>query len=106
MPSTDPSACGNRFEKNSGSSSSFLLAHVSIEIGVDVLDKDLAAELLAEEVHVAADDRSEIEQDRGFLRRQRRQEFSSALVEKTGSSTRERRRVRRLGVGTAWREAI
>ena len=33
-------------------------AHVPIEIGEDVLDEDLAAELFAEEADVAADDRA------------------------------------------------
>ena len=45
------------------------VADVPIEIGEDVLDENLAAELLAEEADVAADDRAEIEQHRRLARR-------------------------------------
>jgi hypothetical protein len=37
---------------------------VTIEIRVDVLDKDLASELFAEKTDVAADDGTEVEQNR------------------------------------------
>src|SRR5689334_21199461 len=46
------------------------LANVTIEVGEHVLDENLAAELFAEEAHIAADDRAEIEQPRRFARRQ------------------------------------
>src|SRR5207247_912646 len=52
------------------------VADVSIEIREDVLDENLAPELLAKERDVAADDRAEIEQDGQFARRETRQEFS------------------------------
>ena len=45
-----------------------VLFHVAIDVGGDVLDANPAAELLAEERDVAADDRAEIEQ-RGVLAR-------------------------------------
>ncbi len=52
---------------------------MAIEVGEDVLDEDLAAELLAEEADVAADDRTEIEQDRRFARRERLQKLAQRL---------------------------
>src|SRR5688572_14596038 len=50
-------------------------AHVTIQIREDVLDEDLASELLAEKTDVAADHRAEIEQNRRFARRERGQEL-------------------------------
>src|SRR5438874_1435666 len=55
------------------------LARVPVEVGENVLDEDLAAQLLAEEADVAADDRAEIEEDRRFARGQRRQELAERL---------------------------
>jgi hypothetical protein len=37
---------------------------VAVDVRKDILDEDLAAELFAEEAHVAADNRAEIEQHR------------------------------------------
>ncbi len=64
MPSMLPSACGNRRARKSGRSVELAGARVTFELGVDVFDEDLAAELLAEEADVAADDRPEIEERR------------------------------------------
>ena len=55
------------------------VADVPIEVGEDVLDENLAAELLAEEADVAADDRTEIEQDGQLARRQRCQELAEGF---------------------------
>jgi hypothetical protein len=52
---------------------------MAIEIRVDVLYEDLAAKLLAEVRDVAADDRSQIEQDRRATRGQCREEFRECL---------------------------
>ena len=49
------------------------------EIGEQILDDDLAAEALAKERHVRADDRSEVHQDGGLARRQASQKFSECL---------------------------
>jgi hypothetical protein len=46
----------------------FPLAYMAIEIRVDVLYENLAAKLLAEVRDVAADDRSQIQQDRRTAR--------------------------------------
>jgi hypothetical protein len=52
---------------------------MAIEIRVDVLYEDLAAKLLAEVRDVAADDRSQIEQDRRAARGQRGEKFRECL---------------------------
>src|SRR6185436_4615420 len=44
------------------------IAHVPIDVLRQVLDEDLAAKLLAEEVDVGPDDRTQIDQDRLFAR--------------------------------------
>ena len=75
MPSTVAVACGNALVEELGQRLELPLADVSIDVGEDVLDEDLAAELLAEKAHVAADDRPEIEQHRRFARGQRGEEF-------------------------------
>ena len=106
MPSTEPVACGNRFLQKRRQRVELALADVPIEIGEDVLDEDLAAELFAEEADVAADDRPEVEQHRRLARRQRVRNLRSALVAKTGSSTAADGRRGRVGVGSARREAI
>src|SRR5206468_9608740 len=53
--------------------------HVPIEIGEQILDEDLASQLLAEEADVAADDRTEVDEYRCFARRQARQELAQRL---------------------------
>lgn len=52
---------------------------VPVEVGKDILDSNLAPELLPEERDVGSDDRSEIEQDRRFPRRQAGQELAQGL---------------------------
>ena len=61
-------ACGNASWRAPGSASQLAVADVPIEIREDVLDENLAAELLAEEADVAADDRPEVEQHRRLAR--------------------------------------
>src|SRR4051794_19719375 len=52
----------------------FPLANMPIEIGKNILDENLAPELLAEKTDVAADDRAQIEQHRRSIRGERGQE--------------------------------
>jgi hypothetical protein len=49
---------------------------VAIHIGEDVLDEDLAPELLAEKADIAPDHGTEVEQHRRRARRQQRQELA------------------------------
>src|SRR5204863_8735040 len=72
------------------------LADVAIDVGEDVLDEDLAPELFAEIADVAADDRSEIEQDRHLARRHGLQE----LVKGFGGKNRIVGGARRGSLGT------
>jgi hypothetical protein len=39
---------------------------VTIEVGKNILDEDLAAQLLAEEADIAPDDRAEVQKDGQF----------------------------------------
>jgi hypothetical protein len=57
---------------------------VAIDVGEDVLDENLAAELLAEKADVAANDRSEVEQRRRFARGQRREKLPQRLGGENG----------------------
>ena len=84
MPSTAPSACGKRVLQELGQRVELAVAHVAIEIREDVLDEDLAAELLAEKADVAADDRPEIEQHRRLARRQRGEKLAERLGGENG----------------------
>ena len=79
MPSTVPGACANRVAKNSGSWSDRVLLDVALDVRGDVFDADPAAELLAEEGDVAADDRSEIDQHRVLAGLQAREELRQRL---------------------------
>ena len=54
-------------------------AHVAIDVGKDVLDENLAAELLAKKADVAPDDRAQIEQDGRFVGRKARQELAESF---------------------------
>src|SRR5438270_88709 len=54
-------------------------AHVAIDVGKDVLDENLAAELLAKKADVAPDDRAQIEQDGRIVGRKARQELAESL---------------------------
>ncbi len=70
----------------------FRVLRITIEIGEQIFEDDLAAEALAEERDVRADDRPEVHQDRRFARRQGRQEFSQRLGGKrSGRRLRARR---------------
>jgi hypothetical protein len=81
---------------------------VPIDVGENILDEDLAPELLAEKADVAADDRTEVEQHGRFLRRQRRQEFLEGLGREDGIVSGGRRRSwsAKLGVALPGRETI
>ena len=89
MPSTDAGLLREPLpQKSRRSCSSLAVADVPIEIGEDVLDEDLAAELLAEEADVAADDGPEIEEHRRLARREGRQELAERLGgENSGSAS-------------------
>ena len=50
-------------------------ADMAIDVGENVLDKNLATELLAEKAHVAPDDRAKIQQHRRFACCQRGEKF-------------------------------
>ena len=66
---------------------------MAVDIGEDVFDKNLAAQLFAEKAHVAADDGTEIQQDRQLARCQRAQK----LLEGFGGEDRIIDRHRRAG---------
>jgi hypothetical protein len=70
-------------------------ADVAIEIREDVLDENLAPELLAEEADIAADDRAEIEQHGRLARREAGQEFPEGFGAENGIISRAR-----LSLGT------
>src|SRR5262245_44976026 len=52
---------------------------MTINVGKNVFDEDFAAELLAEETHISADNGTKVEQDRRLAGRQPRQEFSKSF---------------------------
>ena len=52
-------SCGNRFDRNAGNWSSMTVTDVTVDVLRQIFDDDLAAELLAEETDVGADDRTE-----------------------------------------------
>ena len=74
---------------------------VPIEIRKDILDEYLAAELLAEEADVAANDRSQIEKQRLLTRRERLEEFGEGLGRENRIIGGARRRSVGTGVGIA-----
>ena len=86
MPSKLPDSCGKRLDSDAGELVELVFADVTIDVLRQILDDDLAAELLAEEADVGADDRTEIEQHR--LRRALRlaTKRASAFVGCTGAS--------------------
>ena len=59
-----PTPAGSASIRNAGKSSSLSFTDVTVDVLGQILDDDLAAELLAEEADVGADDRTEIEQHR------------------------------------------
>ena len=61
-------------------------AQLAIDVGEEVLDEQLAAEPLAAEGDVRADDRAQVEQDRRVLLRSVATNFGNALEATTGSS--------------------
>ena len=69
---------GSACSRNAASSLVRLFREL-LEVRVDVLDEELAAEAFAEKVDVGADDRAEVEQDRRLAVRQRRQELAEGL---------------------------
>ena len=79
MPSTLAGSCGKRVSRNAGSSASRCSRVEPVEVREEVLDEDLAAELLAEELDVGADDRPEVEQRRAPGAAQRREELPQRL---------------------------
>ena len=79
MPSTLPSAWGNRFAKNAARSPVVAVAVVPVDVGVEILDEDLAPELLAEERDVGPDDGAKVEQHGIGAAGERRQELPERL---------------------------
>src|SRR5262249_4394134 len=83
------------------------VADVTIDVGEDVLDENLAAELLAEKADVAADDRAQVEQDRRLPRRQAREKLSQSFGREDGIVDHRRCGERmRIRLGLARREAV
>src|SRR4030095_11209414 len=78
----------------------------ALQVGEDVFHEDLAAKLLTEEAHVAADHGSEIEQPGGRGGRQRYQEFAERLGRKDGIAGRRRRGRMRLGFRATRSDAV
>jgi hypothetical protein len=80
-------------------------SQVPVEVGKNILDSNLAPELLPEEADVGSDDRSEIEQDRRFPRRQAGQEFAQRLGREHNLVGR-RDGDRRVGFGLSGCDAV
>jgi hypothetical protein len=68
---------------------------VTFDIGRDVLDADPTPKLLTEKIDVAADDRSEIDENRLFTRLQELEEFGERF-RRVGRVLRRRRIVVRI----------
>ena len=79
MPSTLASPCLKRFAMASGRVSSVPAAGVPVDVRQQVLDEQLAAQALAEELDVGADDRTEVQQQRRVHLGQAGDEFGQAL---------------------------
>src|SRR3954465_4035001 len=79
-------------------------ANMAIEVREDILDENLAAELLAKETDVAADDRPEIEQDGRLLRGERGQKLPKGFRGKDGVV--DRIRGGEVRIGSTRRETI
>ena len=79
MPSIDPSGLRKASRQKGGKGFHVARSHVTLELGVDIFDEDLAADLLAEEADIAADDRAEIDERRRLAAGQRRQQFSKGF---------------------------
>ena len=90
MPSTDADSCGKRCRSDSVKRSVRAGADVAIEIGEQILDEDLAAELLAEEADVGADDGPQIEEHGRLAAREARQELAERLGRKQRLGIRRR----------------
>src|SRR5207342_2029228 len=81
-----------------------VLADMPVEVGVDVLDENLAPQLLAEEADVPADDRTEVEQNGRFALREGGQKLAKGF--RRESLRRREARDGRIGVSLAGIEAI
>src|SRR5262249_7813393 len=57
---------------------------VAIDVGEDIFDENLAAELFTEKADVAADDRTEVEQHRGIAGGQAGEKFSQSFGREDG----------------------
>jgi hypothetical protein len=81
---------------------------MAIEVREDILDEDLAAELLAEKADVAADHRAEVEQHRELARGQRLKKFLKGFGGEKGILDLGRGEALgpNLGVAPARRESI
>ena len=104
MPSMLPDSCGKRLDNARRELVELAFANVTIDVLRQILDDDLAAELLAEEAHVGADDRTEIEEHRLRARAQARDEARQHLRRVHGRIGRTD-----IGVGvflTATREQV
>ena len=90
-PSTVPSAFGNRLSRAVGQRVAGAGARVPVDVGREILDVQLAAQLLAEERDVGADDGPAVDEDRRVSCRSAPMNFGSAL-DGTMASRRGRRR--------------
>jgi hypothetical protein len=81
---------------------------MTLEVREDILDEDLAAELLAEKADIAADHRPEIEQHREFARGERLKKFLKGFGGEKGilGLGRDETLGPNVGVALARRESI
>jgi hypothetical protein len=79
---------------------------VPVDVREEVLDEDLAAELLAEEADVAANDRAQIEHHGRGVRRESCQKLAECLGRKDRVVWRGRNGRRQVGTGPPGCEAI
>ena len=95
--------CVKRFASVSGSASRVLRARVLVDFGGEILDVELAAEVLAEERDVGADDRTEVDEDRRLVVRERADELRQRLRRNDRLRPLGRRRIAVPGSGSSGR---
>ena len=78
-PSTLASAMREALRQRLGQRVARAGARVPVDLGGEILDEQLAAELLAEERDVGADDRAEVDEHRRLVVRERGEELRQRL---------------------------